>query len=68
MRGSGLFLEQISEICDGLMVAVAAGKTRRRDLRFLLSIQLKIKLPVMTILTEYSKKHLKKDLTQEVES
>ena len=68
MRGSGLFLEQISEICDGLMVAVAAGKTPRRDLRFLLSIQLKIKLPVMTILTEYSKKHLKKDLTQEVES
>ena len=68
MRGSGLFLEQISEICDGLMVAVGAGKTPRRDLRFLLSIQLKIKLPVMTILTEYSKKHLKKDLTQEVES
>ena len=68
MRGSGLFLEQISEICDGLMVAVGAGKTPRRDLRFLLSMQLKIKLPVMTILTEYSRKHLQKDLNLEVES
>ena len=68
MRGSGLILEQIAEICDGLMVAVGAGKTRRSDLRFLLSVQLKIKIPVMTIMTEYSRRHLKKDLNQEVES
>ena len=49
-------------LTDALRTAVAV----RFD--HLLSIQLKITLPVMTILTEYSKKHLKKDLTQEVES
>lgn len=68
MRGAGLLLEQIPEICDGMIVAVGAGKTRRRDLRYLLSVQFKIQLPVMTILTEHSRKTLNKDLNQEAES
>ena len=68
MRGAGLLLEQIPEICDGLIVAVGAGKTRRRDLRYLLSVQFKIQLPVMTILTEHSRKILNKDLNQEAQS
>ena len=68
VRGAGLLKEQIPQICDGMIVAVGAGKTKRRDLRALLSVHLKIKLPVMTILTAYSKKNLNKDLNQEAES
>lgn len=68
IRGAGLLMEQITEICDGMIASVGAGKTYRRDLRFLLTVQFKIKLPVMTILTEYSKKNMKKFLNQEAES
>ena len=68
MRGAGLLMEQITEICDGMIAAVGAGKTCRRDLRFLISVQFKIKLPVMTILTEYNKKNLNKYLNREAES
>ena len=68
VRGAGLLKEQIPQICDGMIVAVGAGKTKRSDLRALLSVQFKIQLPVMTILTAYSKKNLNKDLNQEAES
>ena len=68
MRRSVLFLEQIAGICDGMMISVGAGKTPRKSLRKLLSVQLKIKLPVLTVLTDYSIKKLNKDLNQEAES
>jgi hypothetical protein len=68
MRHSILFLEQIAEFCDGAMIAAGAGKTPRKSLRQLLSIQLKIKIPIMTILTDHSVKQLDKELKQEAES
>ena len=68
MRRSILFLEQITEICDGMLIAVGAGKTPRKSLRKLLSTQLKIMLPVLTVLTDHSIKELTKDLNQEAES
>ena len=68
MRRSILFLTQIAELCDGVMVAVGAGKTSRKSLRHLLAAQIKVKLPVMTILTERIMKELNKDLNQEAES
>ena len=68
MRRSILFLTQIAELCDGALVAVGAGKTSRKSLRHLLATQIKIKIPVMTILTEHFAKELNKDLNQEAES
>ena len=68
MRRSILFLEQITGICDGMIVSVGAGKTPRKSLRKLLSAQLKIKLPILTVLTDYTIKDLDKDINQEAES
>ncbi|MBO4303310.1 MAG: hypothetical protein J6A21_01855 [Lentisphaeria bacterium] len=65
---SNLFLEQISTICDAAMFAVGAGRTYRRDLRSLLSLQLKINIPIMTVLTEHETKNLDKDLNLEAEA
>ncbi|MBP5182085.1 MAG: hypothetical protein J6331_03540 [Lentisphaeria bacterium] len=67
-RHSNLFLEQIATLCDAAMYAVGAGKTPRRDLRSLLSLQLKIKIPIMTVLTEEVMKNLNEDLNVEAES
>lgn len=68
MKRSILFLEQIAEFCDALLVAVGAGKTPRKSLRSLLTAQGKIKIPVMTIMTDHFVKKLNKDLNQEAES
>ena len=68
MRRSLLFLEQIAELSDGAMIAVGSGKTPRKNLRQLLALQQRIKLPVMTLLTHHSTDKLNKDLNQEAES
>ena len=68
MRRSILFLTQIADFCDGALVAVGAGKTPRKSLRHLLAAQRKIKIPIMTVLTDHSMKALNKDLNQEAES
>lgn len=68
MRRSILFLEQFAELCDGMLIAVGAGKTPRKSLRKLISTQLKIKLPVLTILTDHYAKKLNKELNAEAES
>ena len=68
MRRSILFLSQIAEFCDGALVAVGAGRTPRKSLRHLLAMQIKLKIPVMTVLTDQFVKKLNKDLNQEAES
>lgn len=68
LRRSVLLLEQIAALCDGTMVAVGAEKTPRKSLRKLISVQVRINIPVMTILCDYKAKKLKKDLEQEAES
>ena len=65
MRGPILFFEQIADICDGMMIAVGQGKTPRKDMRALLSIHCKIKLPVMTILTGHNAKKIIHDSNEE---
>ena len=68
LRRSELFLEQIAALCDCALIAVGAGKTPRKSLRRLLSLQLKINIPFMTVLSESSEKNLKKNLKQEAGS
>jgi len=68
LRRSVLLLEQIAALCDGAIVAVAAGKTPRKSLRYLISTQLKINIPIMTVLTDHQVKRLNKDLNLEAES
>ena len=67
LRRSKLFLEQIASLCDGALFAVGAGKTPRKHLRALLSEQLKINIPVMTILCDNVAEKLKQDLKVEEE-
>ena len=68
LRRSELFLEQIAPLCDCALIAVGAGKTPRKSLRRMLTLQLKINIPILTVLTESSEKNLKKNLKQESES
>ena len=68
LRRSKLFLEQIASLCDAALYAVGAGKTPRKSLRELLTLQLKIKIPVMTIMAENAAGKLQKDLELETES
>ncbi|MBO4648324.1 MAG: hypothetical protein J5806_09230 [Lentisphaeria bacterium] len=67
LRRSKLFLEQIASFCDGALFAVGSGKTPRKYLRALLSAQIKINIPVMTILSDNAVEKLKKDLKMEEE-
>jgi len=68
LRRSELFLEQIAALCDCALIGVGAGKTPRKSLRSLLSLQMKINIPIMTVLTEFSERKLKKNLKKEAES
>ena len=68
LRRSILLLEQIASLCDGALVAVGAGRTPRKSLRNLISTQLRINIPFMTILTDHQKKRLHKELNLEAES
>ncbi len=68
LRRSFLLLEQIAALCDGTLVAIGAGKTPRKSLRQLITIQVRINIPVMTILCDHSLKRLNKELEQEAES
>jgi len=68
LRRSRLFLEQIASVCDGALFAVGSGKTPRKYLRDLLSEQIKIGIPVMTILSDSAAEKLKQDLKLEDES
>ena len=61
-------VEQFAELCDGMLIAVGAGKTPRKSLRKLISTQVKIKLPVLTILTDHYVQKLNKELNAEAES
>ena len=54
LRRDLLFIEQIATLCDGSVVAVGAGKTRRKSLRLLSAIHEKTKLPIMVILSDSS--------------
>ena len=67
LRRSKLFLEQIASLCDGALFAVGSGKTPRKYLRSLLSEQLKINIPFMTILSDSAAEKLKQDLKMEEE-
>ena len=67
-RQSKLFMEQIASLCDAALFSAGAGKTARKELRRLLTLKIKIKIPVMTILTEDAKENLNKDLNLEAES
>ena len=68
LRRSELFLEQIAALCDCALIGVGAGRTPRKSLRRLLTLQLKINIPVMTVLTESSERKLKKNLKKESEA
>ena len=68
LRGSILLLDQIIDICDGIMISVGQGRTPRKYMRTLLTAQNKIKLPVMTILTGFNAKKTIQDLNQEAVS
>ena len=68
LRRSELFLEQIAALCDCALIGVGAGRTPRKSLRRLLTLQLKINIPVMTVLTESSERKLKKNLKNESEA
>ena len=68
LRRSKLFLEQISSLCDAALFSVGAGKTPRKHLRELLALQIKIQLPVMTIISDSAVKNLEHDLKLEAES
>ena len=65
LRRSKLFLEQIASLCDAVLYAVGAGRTPRKNLRELFSLQIRIRLPVMTILIDNTVKKLKKNLNWE---
>ena len=68
LRRSKLFLEQIASICDAALYAVGAGKTPRKHLRDLVAMQIKIKIPIMTILSDHAAAKLEKDLKVETVS
>ncbi len=51
-----LFLKKISVVCDGLLIGIGAKRTLRKSLRALARAFHKEVLPVMTILTEHSKR------------
>lgn len=68
LRRSRLLLEQIAPICDAALYAIGAGKTPRKNLRELLAVQLKVKIPILTILVDHVAANLNKDLKLETES
>ena len=51
LRRDHLFLEQIALLCDGAIIVVGAGKTRRRNVRALAAMHEKTKMPIMTVLS-----------------
>ena len=65
LRRSKLFLEQVASICNAALYAVGAGKTPRKNLRELVSVQQKLNIPIMTILSENTAGKLNKDLMRE---
>ena len=67
LRRSKLLLEEISSLCDAALYTVGAGKTPRNNLRELRAVQLKIGIPVMTVLTDHSASRLNRDLELEAE-
>ncbi|MBQ7206587.1 MAG: hypothetical protein IJS01_02185 [Lentisphaeria bacterium] len=67
LRRSELFFEQIAALCDGALVAVGARKTPRKSLRRLLSVQLRIKIPVMTVLSDTRAGAVKSKSSEEAE-
>ena len=68
LRRSRLLLEQIAPICDAALYAIGSGKTPRKNLRELLAVQLKVKIPILTILVDHVAANLNKDLKLETES
>lgn len=67
LRRSKLLLEEIASLCDAALYTVGAGKTPRQNLRELRAVQLKIGIPVMTVLSDHSASRLSKDLELEAE-
>lgn len=59
-RHDRLFLEQFIPVCDALLVAVGLGKTSRKSLRELSSLQKSTGLTIMTILSDQIAKHFAK--------
>ena len=68
LRRDRLFFEQIAMLCDGAVVAVGEGKTRRKSMRALVAMHEKTKLPVMTILSDSEPNSLGKPNPNEAES
>lgn len=66
LRRTKLLLEQIAPLCDAALYAVGAGKTPRKNLRELRTIQLKVGIPVMTVLFDHVASRVSKELEREV--
>ena len=66
LRQDRLFFEQIIGFCDAALIAVGAKRTKRSSLRQLIWLQRKIKLPIMTILTDSSPKTAGKATNMEI--
>ena len=66
LRRSKLLLEQIAPLCDSALYAVGAGKTPRKNLRELRTVQLKVGIPVMTVLFDHVASRVSKELEREV--
>ena len=67
LRRSKLLLEEIASLCDAALYTVGAGKTPRKNLRELQAVQLKIGIPIMTVLSDHAASRLSKDLELEAE-
>ena len=67
LRRSKLLLEEIASQCDAALFTVGAGKTPRQNLRELREVQLKVGIPVMTVLSDHSASRLNRDLELEAE-
>ena len=67
LRRSKLLLEEIASQCDAALYTVGAGKTPRQNLRELREVQLKVGIPVMTVLSDHSATRLNRDLELEAE-
>ena len=67
LRRSKLLLEEIASQCDAALYTVGAGKTPRQNLRELREVQLKVGIPIMTVLSDHSASRLNRDLELEAE-
>ena len=65
-RHDKLFVEQFSELCDSMLVAVGLRKTFRRALRSLVSLQRETNIPVMTVLSDSVASHFSNMMSMEM--